>query len=192
MSTPRNNLADLIRFDLYRHSGKTTFKELVKNIYLNPGYEFMFLFRITQSLKGKWFKYSPFSILLLMVLLRVGNKYGIQISHRTRIGKGFLISHFGSIVVNGAVIIGSNCNISHDVTLGVANRGTKKGNPTIGDGVYIGPGAKIFGNIKIGNNVAIGANCVVTKDVPDNAVVVGIPAKIISYNGSSDYIINKV
>ncbi|GAA3319001.1 hypothetical protein GCM10020331_024100 [Ectobacillus funiculus] len=57
--------------------------------------------------------------------------------------------------------------------------------PKIGNNVYIGPGAKIFGGITIGNNVSIGANSVVTKDVPDNVTVVGIPAKIIAENTKS-------
>jgi len=60
--------------------------------------------------------------------------------------------------------------------------------PEIGDNVYIGPGAKIIGNIKIGNNAAIGANCVVTKDVPENGVVVGVPGRVISFEGSAGYI----
>jgi serine O-acetyltransferase len=60
--------------------------------------------------------------------------------------------------------------------------------PVIGDNVYIGPGAKIIGRVNMGSGVAIGANAVVTKDVPDNAVVVGVPAKVISYNGSKGYI----
>ena len=55
--------------------------------------------------------------------------------------------------------------------------------------IYIGPGAKIVGAVRIGNNVAIGANCVVTKDVPDNSVVVGIPGKVISQKGSTGYVI---
>lgn len=54
----------------------------------------------------------------------------------------------------------------------------RKGVATIGNSVYIGPGVKIVGRINIGNNVAIGANAVVTKDIPDNAVVAGVPAKI--------------
>ena len=66
----------------------------------------------------------------------------------------------------------------------------KKGSPIIGDNVYIATGAKIIGAIKIGNNVAIGANCVVTKDIPDNAVVVGVPGKVISYEGSKGYVNN--
>jgi len=66
----------------------------------------------------------------------------------------------------------------------------RPGVPTIGDNVYIGPGAKLFGAIVVGDNAAIGANCVVTHDVPENAVVVGIPGKVISYEGSQGYINN--
>ena len=70
----------------------------------------------------------------------------------------------------------------------MANRGVRKGYPVIGDNVYIGPGAKVIGNVYVGNNVAIGANCVVTKNVPDNSVVVGIPGNVISSKGSTGYV----
>jgi serine O-acetyltransferase len=106
----------------------------------------------------------------------------------TNIGYGFYIGHFGGIVVNGQSRIGNNVNISHGVTLGQANRGRNIGYPTVGDYVYIGPGAKIIGNVNIGNHAAIGANSVVTKDVPNNAVVAGVPATIISDQGSSGYV----
>lgn len=119
-------------------------------------------------------------------------KYGIQIPGNTQIGKGFYIGHFGTIVVNGNAIIGDNVNLSQGVTIGQANRGRNIGSPIIGNEVYIGPGAKIIGNVKIGNNVAIGANAVVTNDIPDDAVVGGVPAKIISMNGSNGYINRKV
>jgi len=115
-------------------------------------------------------------------------KYGISISYRTRIGSGLYIGHFGGIVVNHNAIIGKNCNLSHQVTLGAANRGERKGYPVIGDNVYIGPGAKLVGHVVIGNNAAIGANCVVTHDVPENGVVVGVPARVISMEGSGGYI----
>jgi len=58
----------------------------------------------------------------------------------------------------------------------------------IGDNMYIGPGAAITGKILVGNNVAIGANAVIIEDVPDNAVIVGNPGRIISYDGSTGYI----
>ena len=116
-------------------------------------------------------------------------KYGIEISPKTEIDTGFYIGHFGGIV-NSSAKIGKNCNISQGVTIGMANRGKNRGVATIGDNVYIGPGAKIIGAVKIGDNVAIGANCVVTKDIPDNGVVVGIPGKVISLKGSAGYIGN--
>ena len=119
-------------------------------------------------------------------------RYGIQIPWGTRIGKGFYIGHFGTIVVNGGTVIGDNVNISQGVTIGQTNRGKRKGVPVIGNGVYIGPGAKVIGKVTIGNNVAIGANAVVTEDVPDNACVAGVPAKIVSMNGAEGYVNRKV
>ena len=106
--------------------------------------------------------------------------------------KAIYIGHFGGIIISGGAVIGRNCNISQGVTIGIAGKGKNRGIPIIGEGVYIGAGAKLIGKIHVGNNVAIGANAVVTKDVPDNAVVGGIPAKIISMNGSFEFINNRV
>jgi serine O-acetyltransferase len=138
----------------------------------------------------------PYAIVLRIFatirLWQLRNKTGIQISPRTHIGKGFFIGHYGSIVINGDVSLGENVNIIQTCTIGVAYRGERGGYPTIGNRVYIGAGARIFGGITIGDNVAIGANSVVTRDVPDNAVVVGAPAKVISYKGSEGYIYNTI
>jgi len=122
---------------------------------------------------------------------RYGYRYGMEIPVATQIGSGFLVVHIGGIVVHQDVVIGNNFSISQGVTLGASYRGKRKGCPVIGDNVYIGPGAKVFGSIRIGNDVAIGANCVVTRDIPDNAVVVGIPGTVISYQGSDGYVANK-
>ena len=83
--------------------------------------------------------------------------------------------HFGGIVLNGSASLGKN------VTLGGAHLGGLA--PKVGDNVVICTGAKLIGNITIGNNVIIGAGAVVVKDVPDNAVVGGVPAKILSMDG---------
>lgn len=114
---------------------------------------------------------------------------GMELPNRAEIGKGLYIPHTGGIYIHCGVKIGDYCNLSQQVTIGVGGRGEKQGCPQIGDRVYIAPGAKIFGPIKIGNDVAIGANAVVTKDLPDNAVAVGIPAKVINYKGSQDFIV---
>ncbi len=86
--------------------------------------------------------------------------------------------------------MGANCNLSQDVTLGLSSRGEFFGCPTIGDRVYIGPGAKVFGAIHVGDDAAIGANAVVTRSVPARAVMIGAPARSVSQKGSEGYIIN--
>lgn len=113
---------------------------------------------------------------------------GIDLPKHAKIGKGLYIGHFGGIIISPNVEIGEFCNLSHDVTIGVGGRGEKRGVPKVGNRVFIGPGARIFGPIKIGDDVAIGANSVVTKDVPDRAVVMGIPAQIVNFNGSEEYV----
>ncbi len=179
----------LVNSDLYRYTGKkTTRKIFLQNLRKNYGFQFSFWLRICKFLSG--IKRIRFFLLPIAqsILTHYSLKYGIGIHYSTEIGHGFYIGHIGGIVVNNHCVIGKNCNISQGVTLGQTNRGERKGTPIIGDNVYIGPGAVVIGKIKVGNNVAIGSNCVVTKDVPDNAVVVGIPGKVISYKGSVGYI----
>jgi serine O-acetyltransferase len=114
---------------------------------------------------------------------------GIQLPPECEIGPGLYIGHFGNIIVNPRVRMGRNCNLSQGVTIGSAGRGHgMEGVPVLGDRVWIGPGAVLFGAISIGHDVAVGANAVVTRSLPDRAVAVGVPARIISYNGSFDYI----
>lgn len=177
--------------DLHRYIGQVSVRAFVKQFLLCPGFKYSVLLRIGNYLTHKPF---PFAALLLLVnklaLKHYQYKFGIQIPCETIIGTGLYIGHFGGIVVNDKAVIGNNCNLSHGVTIGQANRGVRKGCPEIGNCVYIGPGAKIIGAIKVGSNVAIGANCVVTKDICDEAVVVGIPGKVISFNGSAEYINN--
>jgi serine O-acetyltransferase len=178
----------LVYSDLYRITGNTKTTSLIWHIFFGGAFKYNFWFRTCSYLKSNNFqKYSiyPFARFFLEHLIY---KLGISIQPGTKIGSGFYIGHFGGIVVTGGCIIGKNCNISQGVTLGMANRGKNKGFPILGDNIYIGPGAKIVGAVKIGNSVAIGANCVVTKDVPANAVVVGIPGKVISYKGSQGYV----
>jgi serine O-acetyltransferase len=181
---------DLWNSDLYRYGGGTRKKAFIKNLILNPGFQYSYWMRLCKFLKERQPYFFPLYAFSRLMLLRYVYKYGISIPYITQIDKGFYIGHFSGIVINAATTIGKNCNISQGVTIGQSNRGDKKGTATIGDNVYIGPGAKIFGSVRIGNNVAIGANCVVTKDIPDNAVVVGIPGKIISYKGSYGYVDN--
>jgi serine O-acetyltransferase len=180
----------LILSDLYRISGAVTLSSLFRQVLGDGTYQYIFWMRTClYASENRLLRRALYPVARLM-LRRYRYKYGIAIPFTTSIGSGFYIGHFGSIIVHRKTVIGRNCNLSHGVTLGQANRGKNKGHATIGDNTYIGPGAKVIGAVSIGDNVAVGANCVVTKDVPNNAVVAGVPAKIISYKGSVDYIGN--
>lgn len=113
---------------------------------------------------------------------------GIAIAPTARIGPGLYIGHFSGIFVGANVEIGSNCDLHQGVTIGVTVHGGKLGTPRLGDRVYVAPGAKIFGRIEIGDDAMIGANSVVTASLQPRAVAIGIPARVISYQGSFDYI----
>jgi len=97
------------------------------------------------------------------------------------IGGGLYIGNTGIIRFHPGVKAEKNLSIGQLVTIGTRGVGYT-GVPVIGDNVYIGVGAKVLGNIRIGNNVKIGANAVVIKDVPDNATVVGVPARVVKIN----------
>ena len=100
------------------------------------------------------------------------------ISPSAPIGGGLYISHVGGVHISQFAVIGENCDIAHRVTIGVSAMG-RPGAPSIGDNVYIGPGATLIGKIKIGNNAKIAANTLVLDNVPEGATVVGVPGRIL-------------
>jgi len=107
---------------------------------------------------------------------------GISIPFSVKIGRGLYIGHFGRIIINGRAEIGENCSIATGVVIGTRGLGDE-GVPMIGNNVFIGVDAKILGNIKVGDGAKIGANAVVIKDVPENATVVGVPARVVKIKG---------
>jgi len=163
---------DLERY--YNMKKGSKFKRLV-GCYRTPGVHAIIIFRF-----GEWIRSKNFMLKLLLLPIyymqhhRMISRWGISLERGTDIGEGFYVGHYGGIFVSSEAKIGKNVNISQGVTIGVAGHGTKRGSPTIGDNVYIAPGAKIFGKIKIGNDVKIGANAVVYKDIPEGATVVSL------------------
>lgn len=107
-------------------------------------------------------------------------RYGVTIGINAKIGKNLFLPHYVGIVIGEGAVIGDNCTIYQQVTLGQKNQMY----PSVGNNVTIYAGAKIIGDIKIGDNSVIGANSVVINDVKKNSVVAGIPAK---YVGKLNY-----
>ncbi len=147
-----------------------------------PGVHAVFTYRLGHWLLGKNFVIKAFLLPIYVVLnYRMKAKWGIQIFRRTAIGEGLYVGHWGGIFISAYSVIGKNCDIYHDVTIGVSGSGSRYGFPTIGDNVEIAPGSKIHGKITIGNNVRIGPNTVVDRDIPDDAFVHLVPSRVIRF-----------
>jgi serine O-acetyltransferase len=118
-----------------------------------------------------------FSLIYKVLFKLIQIVTGIELPCEVELGKGFVIDHFGGIVISGYAKFGDHCRIRNGVVVGLKNLDDVVA-PVFGNNVDIGTGAKILGRIKVGNNVQIGANAVVITDIPDNAIAVGVPAQI--------------
>ena len=139
-------------------------------------------FHSKKTLKGVYYRAR---------LKSLSERTGIQIPTKAKIGAGFYIGHFGTIIINPDVKIGENVNIASGVTIGKTNRGEKKGVPTIGNQVWIGTNAVVVGNIMIGDDVLIAPNSYVNIDIPSHSVVIGNPAVIYKREDATEGYINR-
>jgi serine O-acetyltransferase len=149
-------------------------KSLVEVLTSYPGIQAVLIYRVAHFL---WEIGLPFVPRYLSNIAR--QLTGIDIHPGAHIGQGFFIDHGQGVVIGETTIIGNHVTVYQGVTLGGISLENKKRHPTLGDNIIIGAGAKILGPVHIGNNVKIGANSVVTDDIPDNCVAVGVPARII-------------
>jgi serine O-acetyltransferase len=113
----------------------------------------------------------------------------ISIPCDCEIGEGLYLKNFGGTVLPAHGRIGHNCTIAHNVTIGLSGKGDGSGVPVIGSRVYIGANAVLIGRITIGEDAMICAGSVVNRSVPPRAVVMGNPARVISFEGSFDHVL---
>ncbi len=154
-------------------------KSKLSVILTYPGVKAVFFHRIANF----------FSIAKLDLIARIISQFsrfltGIEIHPKAKIGENLFIDHGMGVVIGETSEIGNNVTIYHMVTLGGISpsinsddQRNSKRHPTLMDNVVVGSGAQVLGPVIVGKNAKIGANAVVTKDVPENAVMVGIPAK---------------
>jgi serine acetyltransferase len=125
---------------------------------------------------------APFSLLYRALYRGVRNFYGIELPYSARLGRRVKIEHQSGIVIHGSAVIGDDCILRQDVTLGNRSLSHPLEAPRLGNRVSVGAGAKILGPIVIGDEAQIGANAVVQLDVPPGAIAVGVPARIAKQN----------
>ena len=154
-------------------------KSKLSLILTYPGVKAVFFHRI-----ANFFHLAKFHLVARIISQLSRFLTGIEIHPGAKIGKNLFIDHGMGVVIGETSEIGNNVTIYHMATLGgIApsinsnDQRQVKRHPTLNDCVVVGSGAQILGPVIIGANAKVGANAVVTKDVPENAVMVGIPAK---------------
>ncbi|MCW8956975.1 MAG: serine O-acetyltransferase [Gammaproteobacteria bacterium] len=142
-----------------------------------PGIHAIIFHRISHGLWRRNFKW------LARVVSNLVRWYtGIEIHPGAVIGRRFFIDHGTGVVIGETAEIGDDCTLYHGVTLGGTTWKKGKRHPTLGDNVVIGAGAKVLGPITIGSGARVGSNAVVTKDVPVEAPVVGVPGRVVEHS----------
>ena len=164
-------------------------KSIIGIILTYPGVKAVFLHRVSH-----FFHLAGFELVSRIISQITRFFTGVEIHPGAKIGKNLFIDHGMGVVIGETSEIGDNVTIYHAVTLGGSSPSIdserqrhEKRHPTIGDDVVIGSGAQIIGPVKIGNNARIAANAVVVKDVPENATMIGIPAKAVKLENKGNF-----
>jgi serine O-acetyltransferase len=179
----------LVYLDYRRY--RATEESALTTIFLTQGFWATCAYRLSRGLlHGMRPGILRTTLKIFTALLQKGVEIvtGICIPRECNIGEGLYIGHFGSIILPRYGRFGRNCNIGQNVTIGIAVKGVKRWTPTLGNRVFIGAHSVIVGNISIGDDAMICAGSVVTRSVPARAVVMGNPAKVVSWEGSFDYV----
>lgn len=184
-------LLQTLRADLYRYRGKADMRAFISAYLHEPGFRFTYYLRKVAFYRTKKRSIGIFGYIYNRIRLnRYRFKYGFEISPSASIGNGFYLGHFGGVVISPSAILGDNVNVNQGVTIGVTNRGSHAGAPTLEDRVWVGANAIIVGKVTIGREALIAPGAYVNFDVPPHSVVLGNPGKVVSGTGSEGYVNN--
>ena len=137
-------------------------------------------FKIVRAYRRQhWLYEHGHRTLALWLAMRTRVRYGADIHPAAQIGRRFTIDHGIGVVIGGTAIIGDDCLIYQNATLGMTGKHGGKRHPTLGSGVMVGAGSILLGAITVGDGVRVGAGSVVVDDVPANTTVVGNPARVV-------------
>ena len=168
-------MGSIFKKDLYRYYGESG-EPFLKKVFRPLEIKYIALFR-----KANQCAFLPLKLFYMLRLRHLSYRTQIQIPARTKIGEGLYIGHLGRVIIHPDAILGKNINIGTGVTIGMENRGKRKGVPVI------------VGKVKIGSDVLIAPLSYVNFDVPDHSVVIGNPGRIIpKENATADYVCNRV
>ena len=164
-------------------------KSVLSIVLTYPGVKAVFFHKFAHL-----FHVAGFDLIARIISQTIRFFTGIEIHPGAKIGKNLFIDHGMGVVIGETSEIGDNVTIYHAVTLGGSSPSIdserqrhEKRHPTIGNDVVIGSGAQIIGPVNVGNGARIAANAVVVKDVPENATMVGIPAKAVKLENKGNF-----
>ena len=157
----------------------------LRTLFLTQGFWASSIYRVSRALLGRARLTRPL-VAAAQKLIEIIT--GISLPAECEIGEGLYIGHYGCIILARECRIGHNCSLAQNVTVGIAGSGESRGAPVIGNRVFIGAHSVIVGRITVGDDAVICAGSVVTRPVPARAVVMGNPARVVSYDGSFEYV----
>ena len=164
-------------------------KSVLSIVLTYPGVKAVFFHKFAHL-----FYVAGFDLIARIISQTIRFFTGIEIHPGAKIGKNLFIDHGMGVVIGETSEIGDNVTIYHAVTLGGSSPSIdserqrhEKRHPTIGNDVVIGSGAQVIGPVNVGNGARIAANAVVVKDVPENATMVGIPAKAVKLENKGNF-----
>ena len=163
----------------------------LRTIFLSQGLWASTVYRLSraaQTTRPAVLRY-PLELLATLAQKLVEIVTGISLPTDCEIGEGLYIGHYGSIIVTPGARIGHNCSLAQNVTVGAVPGGPLRGAPVIGNRVFIGAHSVLVGAITVGDDAMICAGSVVNRSVPARAVMMGNPARVVSYEGSFEAVL---